>query len=456
MSLGFRDLYRSERPDDHFIVTYNIVPPTDLSVEQAIANLLLITTQRTLTRTGIEQPVDRLDRILTRPLFSRDGSWATVEIAYPLDICRPEESLAHLLLVLSAAVEYKYAEKFWLRGVTLPKSFLRSFKGPRFGVSGVRNVLGVNKRPPLGLIVKPRYGGNINATLDACREALRGGVDFLVDDLLLGNPLGEMSLRERLPKFVALCREIERETGHKKSYWPNITGYPMAAYQDASFAATNGAGGIVVDAYVMGFAFFEELVDQLEAPIPVVTTNMGSGVASRVPNIKQDEKGLNPTNARFFAAGVDETVFALFSRVAGADGVHVGTSGSECFGTEWDDPIEVLYREISTGDRLLEPSFRVAEGDLDIHTLWQNIDILGKGHGDARDVLVEATNAILGYTDAKSGKINPREGARLFRFVLDIIWETETKVQCDVELEKMTNKHEDLFDYLAELKYFNK
>ncbi len=459
MNTAFRDLYRPGAKEGHFLVTYDIVPAAGLTLEEAAASIVLITTQRTLTRAGIEPSGAQLGSILNKPRFDRGRSWATVEIAFPAQLCQPQESLGQLLMVLTAAVEYGYAEKFWLRNVIFPDSFLAAYPGPRFGVEGIREVLGVERRPPLGLIVKPRWGGDITRTTDACRAALRGGVDFLVDDLLMGDPPGAMALRNRVGVFVDLCKEVTAETKTKKTYWPNITGRPIAAYEDAAYAIAHGAGGLVVDAYAMGFSFFEEFVDMLPTPVPILTTNMGSGIASRVPDRPMDDDKPRTSSESYFAAGVDEAVFALFSRVAGADGVHVGTTGSECFETHWDDPVEILYRELMASGRQFRRSFRVAEGDLDIGSIWINVDMLGKGHGGAepvsRDVLIEATNAILGYQSGPGGPPDPRTGARLFRQVLDIVWEADSKDLADDALLSAAHKDRTLQSYLEQHRYFS-
>ncbi|MFQ7474089.1 MAG: hypothetical protein ACLRLX_07780, partial [Anaerovoracaceae bacterium] len=42
--------------------------------------------------------------------------------------------------------------------VAFPKKFIEKFQGPKFGVEGMREVLGVKDRPLLNAMIKPNIG----------------------------------------------------------------------------------------------------------------------------------------------------------------------------------------------------------------------------------------------------------------------------------------------------------
>lgn len=434
----FRDLYLSDRTEveRHIKVVYDIEPGPNYSADEAAARLLLITTRRTIEPSWYDPRPDHhlLGAILNRPHYGQGQPWATVELALPSHIARPEEGLGHLLMILTSPVEYEYTNKLWVRQLQLPSAYLRHLSGPRLGVSGIREITGVAERPLVGLVIRPRTGVPIRTMLDVGSRALAGGVDFLVDDLLMGNPAGPMSFRRRVPHFVGVCDRASTSTAHKL-YFANLSGSPRSIYADAVWAVENGVGGLVVDPFTLGFGALQDLTDLLDetgSSVPILATNMGSGIASRVPN--QDEPPASQ-------AGLDEAVIARLSRLGGADGVHVGTTDSECYHVEWGDAVSTLSSPIRTGQRKFRPSFRIAEGDLQIESVWRNINELGHDSSGGRrhfrrDVMLEVTNGILNFEDER-GRPNPEEGARVFRAVLDVVWKIPTEDEAKANLYQL-------------------
>jgi ribulose 1,5-bisphosphate carboxylase large subunit-like protein len=147
----------------------------------------------------------------------------------------------------------------------------------------------------------------------------------------------------------------------------------------------------------MGLGAFEEFVGHLQGACPVITSNLGSGILTR-PRISAG--GGKST-------GLSEAVLVKFSRLAGADGVHTGTSNSECYGREaWTPATRALRGQLFAEER---PSLAVAEGDLTIANLWDNIRDLGM------DTLIEPTSGILSFPGG------PGAGAKAFRTLLDCL-----------------------------------
>src|SRR5581483_7555166 len=65
--------------------------------------------------------------------------------------------------------------------IKLPDEFLKHFKGPNFGVTGLRKLVGASKRPLLATAVKPN--GETNAHFARiCRDFALGGGDIVKDD----------------------------------------------------------------------------------------------------------------------------------------------------------------------------------------------------------------------------------------------------------------------------------
>lgn len=77
--------------------------------------------------------------------------------------------------------------KVKLLDLSFPESFLGQFKGPKFGVNGIRELLGVWDRPLLNNMIKPCTGLDPEETAKLAYEAAVGGVDIIKDDELVAD-----------------------------------------------------------------------------------------------------------------------------------------------------------------------------------------------------------------------------------------------------------------------------
>jgi ribulose 1,5-bisphosphate carboxylase large subunit-like protein len=380
--------------DEHIFVRYRLTPATGLSLDEAAARNLIVTSLRTMRQLTHESAQARLQS--AGRVVSVDAS-GYVEIAYPLEQCSQREGLTHLLLLMSTAAEYNYTETFWIEAIEVPRSLVERHQGPRSGVDGIREMFAVESRPIIGLVVKPRRGVSLDVILRTCEEALRGGVDFLVDDLLLVDPDGELRFESRVPRLVELAQRITRDSGESKFYFANVALSPTKAASYTQVAIDAGAGGVLVNAFTMGVGGVEAVADAAEGRALIVSTNMGSGLMSR---------GSLLGSASVHPTGMSEAVVAKLSRLAGADAVHTGTSASECYGEDAWGPAS---RSLSQKLYAIKPAMPVAEGDLNVANLWDNIRSLGA------DLLLEATSGIINFPGG------PGRGAEAFRLMVETV-----------------------------------
>jgi ribulose-bisphosphate carboxylase large chain len=75
---------------------------------------------------------------------------------------------------------------FFLEEINLPPSILKLFQGPRFGRAGLRNWLGVPKRPLLFTALKP-MGLSARELANTAYKLALGGIDIIKDDHGLTN-----------------------------------------------------------------------------------------------------------------------------------------------------------------------------------------------------------------------------------------------------------------------------
>jgi len=147
-------------------------------------------------------------------------------------------------------------------------TILSNFRGPRFGVEGLRERLGVDDRPLLMTALKPMGLANENIAKIAYECAL-GGIDIVKDDHGLANqPIAAFEERVRLCS-AAVARANE-ETGDRSVYAPNITGPAREIDARARFAKQQGAGAVLYIAGLGGFDAMRTLADDDDFGLPII------------------------------------------------------------------------------------------------------------------------------------------------------------------------------------------
>jgi ribulose-bisphosphate carboxylase large chain len=188
---------------------------------------------------------------------------------------------------------------------TLPAVLSR---GPRYGVAGLRDLLGVHNRPLASTALKPLGLPPVELALQAYQTAL-GGLDLIKDD----HGLTDQSFapfQRRVERCVEAVQSAVRETGSKSFYAPNITADPETALARARFARDAGASAILVSPGLAGFGVVRALADDPKFGLPIIAhpAFTGSFVSAGPGGI--DHGLFYGTLMR--AAGADVSIFPNF------------------------------------------------------------------------------------------------------------------------------------------------
>lgn len=155
-----------------------------------------------------------------------------------------------------------------LEDVRFPDEFLHAFRGPRFGVRGIRALLGVDDRPLICGVVKPNIGLDAQAFADIAGEALRGGADIVKDDEMLADVEWSPTLT-RAEKTFARVREASRATGEHKLYMVNVTDEVdrIIALHDEVHAIGGDHTAVMLNALPVGLSACRMLASHTRAPL---------------------------------------------------------------------------------------------------------------------------------------------------------------------------------------------
>ncbi|MCX7601292.1 MAG: RuBisCO large subunit C-terminal-like domain-containing protein [Meiothermus sp.] len=147
----------------------------------------------------------------------------------------------------------------------LPPELLSAFAGPRFGISGLRRLTGVQSRPLTCTALKPQ-GLSPAQLAELAQTFAKGGIDIVKDDHGLTNQV-YAPFAERVPLVQKAIAEANARTGGHTLYAPMLTGGPKTLLERLSIAKEAGVRVVLVAPMLLGLPAFEELVAELEMAV---------------------------------------------------------------------------------------------------------------------------------------------------------------------------------------------
>jgi len=153
-----------------------------------------------------------------------------------------------------------------LMDIEFPDSFLQAFQGPKFGIRGLRGMLGVFDRPLFFGVIKPNIGLSPEPFAELAYQSWLGGVDIAKDDEMLCD-VAWSPLSERARLLGAARLKSERETGEKKIYLANITDEVDRLIELHDIAVEAGANAVMVNGMTTGLSAVRMLRKHTRVPL---------------------------------------------------------------------------------------------------------------------------------------------------------------------------------------------
>ena len=297
---------------------------------------------------------------------------SNVKIAYPVELFEFGNMPNILSSVSGNIFGLRNLRNLRLNDIRFPSKLIRSFKGPKYGVEGIRELLEVYDRPLVGTIIKPKLGLKTLDHAKVAYEAWVGGCDIVKDDENLSsqrfNPF-----EDRVLRTLESRAEAEEETGERKVYMANITGETEEMVKRAQFVLNHGGEYVMVDILTCGFAALQTLREQ-DFNLVIHAHRAGHAVFTK-----------NPKH------GLSMRVIAKIARIAGADQLHVGTVVGKMFETKEEvaENCEALRKEMNGLKQVLP----VASGGLHPGLVPALVEFFGK------DFVIQAGGGIHGHRD---------------------------------------------------------
>nr|VDD88880.1 RuBisCO long chain, Form III-b [uncultured archaeon] len=356
------------KPGSHDLLCEYYLEPNGMSIEKAaehIAGESSIGTWTDLCTMNKE-----IAHRLKPRIYSIDAKSRLVKIAYPKELFEERNMPQILSSVAGNIFGMKAVSALRLEDISFPKSLVKSFPGPVYGIDGIRKLAGVKKRPLVGTIVKPKVGLNADQHAKVAFDAWMGGVDIVKDDENLTSQRFNV-FEDRVKKTLEMRDEAEQITGERKFYMPNVTAETDEMITRAEFVKQHGGEYIMVDVLTVGWSGLQTLRN-FDLKRVIHAHRAGHAALTR--------------NKRH---GISMLVLAKICRLIGVDQLHIGTivgkmEGSQLEVEETEDEIESRFFHPKKSAHALEqdwldikPVFAVCSGGLHPGLLPQLVDMLG-------------------------------------------------------------------------------
>lgn len=313
-----------EPTEDDLLCAFKVTPREDVDMIEAAAAVAAESSTATWTEVWSREFVD-IEHFKAK-VYKIEGD--IVYIAYPLDLFEAGSIPNIISSALGNVFGMKAVTGLRMEDMRVPLKLVETFKGPGFGIEGVRDMLGIHDRPLIGGTIKPKLGMSPKHQALVAYESLVGGMDAPKDDENLNSQTWTI-FYDRARYVLEAVHKAEAETGERKGYFLNVTA-PDAEemIRRAEFVKANGGRFVMVDFLTVGFAALQTLRNHCE--------RLGLAIHCH--------RAFHSLFTRPKNHGCDFRVMSKFARLVGVDHIHIGTAIGKLEGTrtELGERIETL------------------------------------------------------------------------------------------------------------------
>ena len=369
------------RPKDTDLICNFYVEPLNQPLDVIAGGVAAESSVGTWTELTTEKPYIK-EKAAT--VFDIQGN--DIRIAYPVELFESGNMPNILSSVAGNVFGLEDVANLRLNDITFPMELISSFKGPQYGIQGVRKLTGVHGRPLVGTIVKPKLGLVVRDHAKVAYDSWLGGCDVVKDDENLSsqkfNPF-----EERVIETIEKRDRAESETGEKKVYLINVTAEVELMKKRAQFVEDVGGRYMMIDILTTGWSSLQTM---REAGFKLIIHAHRAGHAAFT---------------RSHVHGINMVVLARVARLLGVDQLHVGTAVGKMAETKE----EVLANKEACVEPMgdIKPVLPVASGGLHPGMVPKLVEYFGN------DTVIQAGGGIHGHPD---GTV---KGAKALRQAVD-------------------------------------
>ncbi len=308
--LDFVDLkYKPAKTD--IVCLFRVEPAKGISMEEAAGRVASESSAGTWTTLHKLPP--RVKKIMAM-VFEISGNF--VKVAYPIELWEPGNAPQLLSGIAGNIFGMKALDGLRLMDASLPKAYLKNFKGPSRGMEGIRKVMKIRKRPMTGAVPKPKIGYSAAEHTKVGFETWMGGFDIVKDDENLTSTSFN-KFEDRVNMMSKARDKAEKLTGEKKSAFLNITGETREMMKRAKMLHDYGWEFAMIDVVTSGTAAVQTMRD--------VCADFGLAIHAH--------RAMHAAFDRVENHGIRMYFLGKLMRMIGTDTIHVGTAVGKLVGS---------------------------------------------------------------------------------------------------------------------------
>lgn len=256
----YRDLDYEPDPERNLLATY-VLPPNSAEAGPGVAEVLSSWTKVDALRRAAEG--------LAARVFHVDEAGGVFDIAYPVELFEPGNVAQWLSIFTGGLFGPGATDAIGLLDIRIPEKMRTPFGGPKFGLEGVRRIVGTDgtRRPHLGMAF-----GNLGMTAGEMSalayEVGGGGVCLLRDNGALTDQ-GFCRMPARIVNVMEALDRVREEGGHRVLYAVNVTADAAKVLDRADTAIENGANCLMVDVFGAGLSSLSKLSEDASVAVPI-------------------------------------------------------------------------------------------------------------------------------------------------------------------------------------------
>jgi len=327
-----------EPAKDDLVCLFYFEPAAGISDKEAAGRIASESSTGTWTTLATLPP--RMKNLEAKA-FDFDGHF--VKVAYPLALWEEGNAVQLMSGIAGNIFGMKALKNLRLVDASLPAPYIRGFKGPHFGMGGIRKMMKISGRPLTGAVPKPKIGFSAKEHADVGYETWMGGFDFVKDDENLTSTSFNR-FDDRVQYMTKLRDKAEKETGEKKSAFLNITADMETMKKRANLLVEYGWNYAMIDVVVAGTASVMTMRDYC--------SDLGLAIHAH--------RAFHSAFDRNKKHGMTMYFLAKLMRLIGVSQIHTGTAVGKLTGTKTES---VLLADLLRKQKIQEVPHQCLEQD---------------------------------------------------------------------------------------------
>ncbi len=190
---------------------------------------------------------------------------------YIVQIAFPEVNIGEQIPMLLTAVvgNISMGGRIKVLDIRFPEKYVAGFKGPKFGIPGVREILGVPDRPLLNNMIKPCTGYPLEVGAQLFRDAALGGCDIIKDDELIADASFNSAMG-RVKRYMEIEKQVYEEKGERTLYTVNISDKVPKIFENAKRAVELGCNALMINYLAVGLPVMRAIAEDPDINVPIL------------------------------------------------------------------------------------------------------------------------------------------------------------------------------------------